>query len=491
MTAGVFPNAVASASITTARLDLYVSNINGNDFFPGTIALPLKTLTAARSYLRSVARIIAHDVVIHVGKYDNTGIGKYTWANINGFKLVDSASIYVYGDGAGQPGEDGFTSVLASTAAGAGSGASVIKGAFGVDAYRGFTVEVLTGAATGDRRSVRNNTATDLIPTMPFTAAVALNDTFRIVRPQVLFTFVPDIVGDNGTLCAGIGTPHGPYDDVPIEAPESMLYVVNFAMTTSGVRPDIIDSAVCFVGVETPTGGGLITATGEIAMGETSPSRMYALALVAGATAWHGWGMTRLAASSFFLNGAAYWHGTLVGFTTFLQGTCTFDLRSGHLRSTSATQALGVTAGVGNSRPLLRIGGAIAASTTGVVIENTSTGAGLQVEGPGALCEVPLLDAAATVTITSAAGPAISVFDFGQMYTAHLTGVHMTITGGTFGVSAKSGGKVGLSGNVLTGITGGTAGLTIDDLTGITATDLTVTSRSAIAGASGTVIMRT
>jgi len=168
---------------TTERIDLYVRDDIGNDTNPGTITEPLKTIEEAISRIPDV---INNPVVIHLGRHPGNGWGYPRFEK----SRTLNANIYIIGDGAGEAGVDGFTEIVSSTAALAGSNINTVKGAgMGVGDYDGYTIEILSGAAIGDRRTIRNNTATDIISARGFTAAVAAGDLYRILRPAIKINF--------------------------------------------------------------------------------------------------------------------------------------------------------------------------------------------------------------------------------------------------------------------------------------------------------------
>ena len=172
------------ASVTKARMDFYVRDDIGDDANPGTLLLPLKTITEAE---QRIPDVVAHPVVIHLGVHPVGG-----WL-IAGFRERSKRDhIVIIGDGAGTPGIDGFTEIVGSTAALVGSDFYNVvgvgfdaapRGGFG--AYSGYTIEILTGAAAGDRRTIRRNTTTNISPFARFSASISAGDLYRIVTPSI------------------------------------------------------------------------------------------------------------------------------------------------------------------------------------------------------------------------------------------------------------------------------------------------------------------
>jgi hypothetical protein len=187
---------------TAARTDLYVAT-TGDDDNPGTDSeRPLLTLAAA---IQKVPPVVDHEVVIHFAS------GDYEWGPTVGPFLL-RRPLVIIGDGAGQVGDDGFTVLQATKAADAGSGLRVVvdpDGGLVVNAYSGKTIEILTGAAAGDRRTIHSNTATNIVPSAAFTAAVSASDQFRIVEPAVEFKMppAPEALGGGPPQLVGCGSP--------------------------------------------------------------------------------------------------------------------------------------------------------------------------------------------------------------------------------------------------------------------------------------------
>jgi uncharacterized protein (DUF736 family) len=287
--------------ITTATMNIYVRAITGNDNNAGTITAPLKTLAAAEA---KIPYIVEHDVIIHTGLH--TGYG-YEWPIFR--ERCGSGRIWVVGDGGGAPGDDGFTEVVASTAALAGSTADVIKSS-GLDATKrggagallGLTVEVLDGAAEGDRRDIAYNTATDIVPVAPFSAVVATGDHYRIVKPSVhVNTAWKDPENTNGKYIA---------------RGSAKLYLVNLFMDSSEVGyGNLLSAPDCHIvlfGVKSDQDITWFSPNLEIEAGNESTDFSYtdyskcgsSIAVsVLGArqtSSWYGWGLANLCESTWY-----------------------------------------------------------------------------------------------------------------------------------------------------------------------------------------------
>lgn len=168
----------ATASVTDRPLDIYVDGNNGDDVNIGTIPdAPLATLAEAE---RRIPDVIEHVVKVWI----EPSATPYDWATVRDRTM--RSRLYFIG---GRSEDDlGFTELLSSTAAQAGSsdGVIVTSGGLGVNTFRGKTVEVLTGNAAGDLRIIAEHTDTDITPVLEFSADVQDGDTFRIVESGVL-----------------------------------------------------------------------------------------------------------------------------------------------------------------------------------------------------------------------------------------------------------------------------------------------------------------
>lgn len=187
-------------SVVTLASDYYLSADNGNDANDGlTPATALATLSRVLELINEAERVEhGSPVTVHIGA--NAG-GPYLWDRMLTLDLQDV--LWFYADGAGQPGEDGFTELVAPTAAIAGTTRQSIILAAGPivsdNDYIGATVEILTGAAAGDRRLIRNHTTTEIVPAKPFSDTVAIGDEWRIVQPETAIVMTED-VQQSGTV---------------------------------------------------------------------------------------------------------------------------------------------------------------------------------------------------------------------------------------------------------------------------------------------------
>jgi hypothetical protein len=166
-------------------------------------------------------------------------------------QLAPAARIWLYGDGAGQPGEDGFVVVAGSpVAAIAGTDANQITtAAIVADAYQGFTLEVVDGPAAGYRRTILTNTTSSIVPARRFetedtvTAVTPVaGNTIRILRPSVIFSGYDTAGNTDGIpgLFSGIGNGDG-------GAP---LFVVNLAFASVANQTEINRCSIFGAGIE-------------------------------------------------------------------------------------------------------------------------------------------------------------------------------------------------------------------------------------------------
>jgi len=139
----------------------------------------------------------------------HTGNG-YQWEQLKPLLMRDNVWFLV--DGGGAPGDDGFNEILGPTVMAAGTTTAKIATAGGLiaNALNGKTAEVLTGAATGDRKQIQINDANDIYLSADSSAGIAEGDTFRVVEPKVKFV-LPKTDSD-GLAALVVGCGHGNYD---------------------------------------------------------------------------------------------------------------------------------------------------------------------------------------------------------------------------------------------------------------------------------------
>lgn len=304
---GSFVGAVVASNSIPATIHLYVSAINGNDLNDGlTSSTALATLTAAEARLPQTIG----QVVIHVGK----GVGATPYAMPSFRKRTLMGELILIGDGAGQLGTDGdsvavLLDITTATTPDTSLGLYQIAGSgWTLNQYQGKTIEILTGAAAGDRRTIRNNSTTRIYPCAPFTAAVAAGDTFRVWEPTV-YVGVTDVANSAETVFVeGNGTP----DKVPTtEVLSSALYVINMRFITSGsvsgnVGFIIKTSSVVFFGVEFNQaqtismrldGASLIMGLNDAS--DTRSAGVYGMSSFGctTSTTWLGWGFANIGAT--------------------------------------------------------------------------------------------------------------------------------------------------------------------------------------------------
>lgn len=187
---------VQPPSIPTGILEhVYVSTANGDDTNTGdSPAAPMATMQAFidRHPAPPLGGYCFH---LDTGTHDN-------WSFPRGWGTYEP--VIVIGDGAGQPGDDGFVELQASEASQGGSTTTVIVTSGGaVAAWLGKTLEVTSGAAAGARRSINRVSGANLHVPRQLTGFVA-GDSYRVIEPGAY-------VAENATpeipICVAMGTP--------------------------------------------------------------------------------------------------------------------------------------------------------------------------------------------------------------------------------------------------------------------------------------------
>ncbi len=181
---------------TVRPLTIHVDAQGGNDSNTGTIESPLATIGAAE---RIIPMSIAHEVVVQVSPHPGAG---YAWPTFRARVFTGAlAAIYVI-----------FPEVNVIVSGDTAQGGTTIEklvtsGGLTPGALDGKTIEILDGDAAGDRRTIRDNGATDIVPCAEF-SAIPTGASYRVFEPDagnVVITtdFVPMVQGIG--IMGGIG----------------------------------------------------------------------------------------------------------------------------------------------------------------------------------------------------------------------------------------------------------------------------------------------
>lgn len=177
----------------SAPSDLYISAANGNDANDGlTPGTAIATIARLWAVLANGGTPISRIVHVHIAS------GTYAYAappaNLT---FAKNGGLVLHGDGAGQGGDDGTTTLYTSTitsATGDPPDMRVVDGAaaFVANEWVGKTLTMTSGAGSGYYRQIIENTATDIYYTLsPFGASPG--DSYRIFEPAVVFTSAVDV----------------------------------------------------------------------------------------------------------------------------------------------------------------------------------------------------------------------------------------------------------------------------------------------------------
>jgi len=433
---------------TTTEVDLYVDAASGDDNNAGSSTQPLKTYAAA---VAKIPSFVSHTFTIHLAPHPGDG---YKVATIENKSVSAGATIHVTGD-------DHFNVLLPPTNALAGSSdVSVSAAALTVDAYLGKTIEVLTGAAAGDRRLVRNNTATSIVPVAKFTAPLAANDVYRIVEPSVVFSLSPFLFSAPGSPgddlspavrnCPGVtdkiestsivgsyGPPSVTFSNLslgsfPASPPSFFVFpfsVMNSSVAFYGISLFSSDpSSLVYLFVDIP--GVLMAGVDHVA---TFPNSLFPFmsGLAPNDTSWTGWGVS-LPSSGFFVPAIRRFVGYVCTETSLRVSSSLWRVLGGSINSDSLlpgqTASLLVT---GHSRVLLGFSG----SSPPVLIRSTQ-------DAPDRGC------------LEAYVGSSVEILNTLLEKTNQGTGIS------SFGVSSGEGGQPGFigvgSGVEIRGVTGST-----------------------------------
>ena len=314
------------APVATDNITLYVSEVNGSDANDGLTPGTAKATPAGA--WAALPDVVGGSVGIHFGEHSGAG---YAWSLPVDKLFLPGVCCAIFGDGAGQAGEDGFIEVETNTA-GAGTDSLNVElgAAVGVDAYRGYTVEFTDGAAAGYRRTIRSNTTTVVQVCSPFhgnagVVAPAPGDTYRIIRPSVILIIPPGTTYHTSL--------HGVFSE------RDAIHPVNIGLSAAAdTRVTFADGTSAF-GLEFDTNTSFYAGSGDFYAGidglpymgtepHSTVSKVFDLighTRVSGGGDWFGWGMglpgtTASSRLNFRTQGTARFVGFVVMGRAFLQG---------------------------------------------------------------------------------------------------------------------------------------------------------------------------
>jgi len=181
---------------TNAPIFLKVDFDTGLDSNPVTLALPLKTMVEAEDRLPDIIDR-GHHVTIDVEGSVTQYVMPIFRHRLLYADIFVTSTDYTTQAGVGATGTADAASTTEKLVFGAGG--------MTVDAFRNMWVVFDTGPNAGDERSINENTAGDIIPSRPFTAAPDATSTYRVVRPAAVMT-CPDpgqVLVDGGLVIRG------------------------------------------------------------------------------------------------------------------------------------------------------------------------------------------------------------------------------------------------------------------------------------------------
>ncbi len=294
---GDLPPGSSASSATSSRQSFFVSDATGSDLNDGSIDSPVQTITRVEQLIPDH---IKHEINVFVEPH--TGAG-YTWPTFQARTFTGLVGIWVH--------FTSFTTLVSGDTAQGGSaiGTLVSSGGLTPDALEGKTIEILDGSAAGDRRTIAENTATNIIPNTEFTADPT-GASFRVVEPdssnRLLVDFaVPMVLGHQASTEQSFGSPAPRDDDY-----SPGVHITNAIIDTVAPTVFVIDARLSLFGCELHNTGGSVgyQGTGQLLFGRgsswyrvTPPTVEPALS----STSWVGWGVN-------FTGGhGVVWNGTV------------------------------------------------------------------------------------------------------------------------------------------------------------------------------------
>lgn len=417
------PGALGSFNVRTPA--------NGGDDITGNGSAALPFATPARA----LAALGGRPGVIHMGS------GTYTRP-----LLADLAGPIVFvGDGGGDAGDDGLIEVIAPQAAGGGTAAGLVVGAGFTVANEGDAIEMLDGAAAGLRRTIVavENADTELRPARNFSPAPAPGDSFRIVRPAVIW----DGFINTETWAQNIGAPtwHFELTSTGLPGAAGLLeacYLCNIAIDGAPSTVwNIQGVLLCCYGVDLSANiSNVRVAGGLLAMGTDGLSgradQLAALLGFASAELFAGYTLTRRATDTSHLRLSAgglfgYVQGRSAGMS--LSRSCVVRLLGGETGRIALFSSQCVL--LASATPRMRV-----TATAGLAAVSGSVGANL--------------DISTAVSLVSAAGDCLRLSE-GSIARISGTATAASATGNA--ANASQGGRVFINGSPVGNWVGGSA----------------------------------
>lgn len=274
-----------SLARTVRPLTIHVDAQGGNDSNTGTIESPLATIGAAE---RIIPMSIAHEVVVQVSPHPGAG---YAWPTFRARVFTGAlAAIYVV-----------FSEVTVLNSGDTAQGGTTIEklvtsGGFTIGEFDGKTIEILDGDAKGDRRTIRDNTVTDIFPCAEF-SAIPTGASYRIIEPDSGNVIVPE---ELVPMVQGMGIPNltGPSGSVRDGSEGEYIPAVNIvnAIIAAPENTELVsDGRLVLIGCVLDNVGSIVryTGSGQFLMGRQAwntvvpPSTEPTLTT----SSWVGWGV--------------------------------------------------------------------------------------------------------------------------------------------------------------------------------------------------------
>lgn len=417
---------------TLGPIELWVDAATGKDSNPGTKDAPLASIVEAE---RRLPVVIDHNVLIHVGPHTGAGYAPPTFR-----ERILRANIDVIADSGGTK-NDGFKELYTGVAQ-AGTAIQALKATagLGVNTYRGKTIELLTGAQAGSRKTIADHTDDSIEPCVLWPPAdiadsPAAGDVFRIVEPVTKIMFPKESIG-SGTgaywsISAGRSDQHT-YGSGGITAPKPAINLINFIFDTDATAVVRINvgQAIRIFGCEATKALSLQHGAVAIGVDGTRTDFNYMLAETGSrianvdAEAWVGWGALCTLGLLSNANIRFQGHGLVSALAIFYQ--VQLAELSGFNFHTGGVQILGGALGSGHVRLYGNYFG------TSIRSRATSTGSApaVEVRGGNAHCYI------SKTLMTSNSGPAALATEGGRIEFANNIDLVAPV-----GVKAQMGGR--------------------------------------------------